>query len=45
MVQLYSDDVLLLDTICRFIGGAIAVGDTGALSLPQSRTMMAWRRA
>src|SRR5437899_6149690 len=26
LVQLYSDDGLLLDVLCRFIGGAIAVG-------------------
>jgi PAS domain S-box-containing protein len=30
IVQLYSDDDLLLDVLCRFIGGAIAGGD-GAL--------------
>src|SRR5437868_2200168 len=30
IVHLYSDDGLLLDVLCRFIGGAIAVGD-GAL--------------
>ena len=30
VVQLYSDDGLLLDMLCRFIGGAMAVGD-GAL--------------
>src|SRR5882762_1498892 len=30
VVQLYSDDGLLLDVLCRFIGGAMAVGD-GAL--------------
>jgi PAS domain S-box-containing protein len=29
LVQLYSDDGLLLDVLCRFIGGAIAVGDGG----------------
>ena len=29
LVQLYSDDGLLLDVLCRFIGGAIAVGDAG----------------
>ena len=27
LVQLYSDDGLLLDLLCRFVGGAIAVGD------------------
>src|SRR6267142_577209 len=30
LVQLYSDDGLLLDVLCRFMGGAMAVGD-GAL--------------
>ena len=30
VVQLYSDDGLLLDVLCRFMGGAMAVGD-GAL--------------
>jgi PAS domain S-box-containing protein len=29
VVQLYSDDNVLLDVLCRFIGGAIAVGDAG----------------
>jgi PAS domain S-box-containing protein len=29
LVQLYSDDGSLLDVLCRFIGGAIAVGDAG----------------
>jgi PAS domain S-box-containing protein len=29
LVQLYSDDGLLLDVLCRFIGGAIAIGDGG----------------
>ena len=29
LVQLYSDDNVLLDVLCRFIGGAIAVGDAG----------------
>jgi PAS domain S-box-containing protein len=31
VVQLYSDDNLLLDVLCRFIGGAIAVGDAGVV--------------
>jgi PAS domain S-box-containing protein len=31
LVQLYSDDNLLLDVLCRFIGGAIAVGDAGVV--------------
>ena len=31
VVQLYSDDNLLLDALCRFIGGAIAVGDAGVV--------------
>jgi len=31
LVQLYSDDGLLLDVLCRFIGGAIAVGDGGVV--------------
>ncbi len=31
VVQLYSDDGLLLDVLCRFIGGAIAVGDAGVV--------------
>src|SRR5258706_14363541 len=30
VVQLYSDEGLLLDVLCRFMGGAMAVGD-GAL--------------
>ncbi len=29
LVQLYSDDGLLLDVLCRFLGGAIAAGDGG----------------
>ena len=29
LVQLYSDDGLLLDVLSRFIGGAIAIGDGG----------------
>jgi PAS domain S-box-containing protein len=31
LVQLYSDDGLLLDVLCRFIGGAIAVGEGGVV--------------
>jgi PAS domain S-box-containing protein len=31
LVQLYTDDGLLLDVLCRFIGGAIAVGDSGVV--------------
>jgi PAS domain S-box-containing protein len=31
VVQLYSDDNLFLDVLCRFIGGAIAVGDAGVV--------------
>ena len=31
VVQLYSDDGLLLDVLCRFIGGALAVGDAGVV--------------
>lgn len=31
VVQLYSDDDLLLDVLCRFIAGAIAVGDAGVV--------------
>jgi hypothetical protein len=31
VVQLYSDDGLLLDVLCRFIGGAVAVGDAGVV--------------
>jgi len=31
IVQLYSDDSLFLDVLCRFIGGAVAVGDAGVV--------------
>src|ERR1700757_2709294 len=31
VVQLYSDDNSLLDVLCRFMGGTIAVGDAGVL--------------
>jgi PAS domain S-box-containing protein len=31
VVQLYSDDGLLLDVLSRFIGGAVAVGDAGVV--------------
>jgi PAS domain S-box-containing protein len=31
VVQLYSDDNGLLDVLCRFIGGAIAVGDAAVV--------------
>src|SRR6266481_6441138 len=31
LVQLYSDEGMFLDVLCRFIGGAIAVGDGGVV--------------
>jgi PAS domain S-box-containing protein len=31
LVQLYSDDGLLLDALCRFVGGTIAVGDASVV--------------
>jgi PAS domain S-box-containing protein len=36
LVQLYSDDNVLLDVLCRFIGGAIAVGDAGIIIATQT---------
>jgi len=31
LVQLYSDEGMFLDVLCRFMGGAIAVGDGGVV--------------
>ena len=31
VVQLYTDDVFLTDVLCRFVGGALAVGDAAVV--------------